>query len=79
MFLFVSDRKSLQRQMRKPILQVAIDRFQREKNDPSVIVFREIKRYQLPHSTQFFQKAVLAFAQPEFQVADRMNHRVVSS
>ena len=34
-----------------------IDRFQRDKNDPSVIVFREIKRCQRPHSTQFFQKA----------------------
>ena len=37
--------------------QVAIDRFQRNKSDPSVIVFSEIKRCQLPYSTQFFQKA----------------------
>ena len=35
----------------------AIDRFQRDKSDPSVIVFSDIKRCQLPHSTQFFQKA----------------------
>ena len=33
------------------------DRFQRDKRDPSVIVFSEIKRCQLPHSTHFFQKA----------------------
>ena len=26
-------------------------------NDPSVIVFSEINRWQHPHSTQFFQKA----------------------
>jgi len=32
---------------------VAIDRFQRDKSDPSAIVFSEIKRCQLPHSTQF--------------------------
>ena len=32
---------------------VAIDRFQRDKRDPSVIVFNEIKRCQLPYSTQF--------------------------
>ena len=30
--------------------------FLRDKNDPSVIVFSEIKRCQLPHSTQFFKK-----------------------
>ena len=35
----------------------AIDRFQRDKRDPSVIVFSEIKRCQHPHFTQFFQKA----------------------
>ena len=29
----------------------------RAKNDPSVIVFSDIKRFQLPHFTQFFQKA----------------------
>ena len=34
-----------------------IDRFQRDKNDPSVIVFREIKRCQHPHSTQNFSKS----------------------
>ena len=34
-----------------------IDRFQRDKSDPSVVVFSEIKRCQLPHSTHFFQKA----------------------
>ena len=34
-----------------------IDRFQRDKSDPSVIVFSEIKRCQRPHFTQFFQKA----------------------
>ena len=39
------------------LLQVAIDRFQRNNSDPSVIVFSVIKRCQLPHSTQFFQKA----------------------
>ena len=36
----------------------AIDRFQRDKSDPSVIVFSEIKRCQLPHSTQFSLKAI---------------------
>ena len=41
------------------LLQVAIDRFQNDKSDPSVIVFSEIKRCQLPNSTQFFQKAIL--------------------
>ena len=35
---------------------VTIDRFQRDKSDPSVIVFSEIKRCQLPHFTQFFKK-----------------------
>ena len=44
------------------LLQVAIDRFQRDKSDPSVIVFSEIKRCQLSHSTQFFQKAKIGFA-----------------
>ena len=39
------------------LLQVAIDRFQRDNSDPSVIVFSVIKRCQRPHSTQFFQKA----------------------
>ena len=39
------------------LLQVAIDRFQRDKRDPSVIVFSDLQRCQLPHSTQFFQKA----------------------
>ena len=34
-------------------LVVAIDRFQRDKSDPSVIVFSEIKRCQLPHFTHF--------------------------
>ena len=38
--------------------ELAIDRFQRDKSDPSVIVFNETKRCQLPHSTQFFQKAI---------------------
>ena len=38
------------------LLQVAVDRFQRDQSDPSVIVFSEIKRCQLPHVTQFFQK-----------------------
>ena len=33
-----------------------IDRFQRDKSDPSVIVFSEIKRCQLPHFTHFFFK-----------------------
>ena len=33
------------------------DRFQRDKSDQSVIAFSEIKRCQLLHSTQFFQKA----------------------
>ena len=42
-----------------PVLQVAIDRFQRDKSALSVIVFSEIKRCQRPHSTQFFQKAKL--------------------
>ena len=32
-------------------------RFQRDTNDPSVIVFSETKRCQCPHFTQFFQKA----------------------
>ena len=32
-------------------------RFQRNKNDPSVIVFSEIKRCQNPYSTHNFQKA----------------------
>jgi hypothetical protein len=32
-------------------------RFQRDKSDPSVIVFSEIKRRQLPHFIQCFQKA----------------------
>ena len=36
--------------------RVAIDRFQRAKSEPSVIVFSEIKRCQLPHSTRFFKK-----------------------
>ena len=36
--------------------QVAIDRFQRDKSDPSVIVFSGIKRCQLLHSTQFSKK-----------------------
>ena len=31
----------------------AIDRFQRDTRDPSVIAFSEIKRCQLPHSTHF--------------------------
>ena len=39
-------------------LPAAIDRFQSDKRDPSVIVFNEIKRCQLQHSTQFFQKAI---------------------
>ena len=34
-----------------------VDRFQRDKRDPSVIVCSEIKRCQLPQSTKFFQKA----------------------
>ena len=34
-----------------------IDRFQRDKSDPSVIVFSEIQCCQHPHFTQFFQKA----------------------
>ena len=34
-----------------------VDRFQRNKSDPSVIVFSEIKRCQRPHFTQLFQKA----------------------
>ena len=38
-------------------LPAAVDRFQRDKSDPSVIVFSVIKRCQLPHSTQFFQEA----------------------
>ena len=42
-----------------------IDRFQRDKRDPSVIVFSEIKRCQRPHSTQFFQKAKIEAAQVE--------------
>ena len=33
-----------------------IDRFQRNKSDPPVIVFSEIKRCQRPHSTHFFKK-----------------------
>jgi hypothetical protein len=37
-------------------LKVAIDRFQRDKSDPSVIIFWEIKRCQLPHSTKNFSK-----------------------
>jgi len=39
-----------------PLLR--LDRFQRDKSDPSVIVFSEIKRCQLPQFTQFFQKAI---------------------
>ena len=35
--------------------QVAIDRFQRNKSDPSVIVFSGIRRCQHPHFTQFFK------------------------
>ena len=52
------ERRSLERRAQAPraLLQVAIDRFQRDKSDPSVIVFSEIKRCQLPHSTQFFKK-----------------------
>jgi hypothetical protein len=38
--------------------RAAIDRFRRDKSDPSVIVFSEIKRCQLPQFTQFFQKAI---------------------
>jgi len=34
-----------------------IDPFQRDRSDPWVVVFSEIKRCQLPRSTQFFQKA----------------------
>ena len=34
------------------------DRFQSDKRDPSVIVCSEIKRCQLPQSTQFFKKAI---------------------
>ena len=41
----------------------AIDRFQTDKSDPSVIVFSEIKRCQLPHSTHFFQKAKIIIAE----------------
>ena len=44
-------------------VQGPIDRFQRDKSDPSVIVFSEIKRCQLPHSTQFFQKAKIEVLQ----------------
>ena len=36
--------------------EVAFDRFQSDKSDPSVIAFSEIKRCQLPHSTRFFKK-----------------------
>ena len=43
---------------------VAIDRFQRDKRDPSVIVFSEIKRCQHPHFTQFFQKQKKVLKQP---------------
>ena len=42
-------------------LPVAIDRFQRDTSDPSVIVFSGIKRCQLPHFTRFFQKAKIAW------------------
>ena len=42
------------------LLQVAIDRFQRDKRDASVIVFSEKKRCELSHSTQFFKKQFLA-------------------
>ena len=37
-------------------------RFQRDKSDPSVLVFREIQRCQLPHFTQLFQKAKMVRA-----------------
>ena len=36
--------------------QVAVDRFQRDKSDPSVIVCSEIKRCQNPQFTQIFRK-----------------------
>jgi hypothetical protein len=49
------------------LLQVAIDRFQRDKSDPSVIVFSEIKRCQLLHSTQIFQKAKIDLGKAEDQ------------
>ena len=38
-------------------IRPAIDRFQRDKDDPSVIVFGEIQRCQNPDFTQFFSKA----------------------
>ena len=40
------------------------DRFQRDKSDPSVIVFSELKRCQLPHFTQFFKKKFSASCLP---------------
>ena len=41
------------------------DRFQRDKRDPSVIVCSEIKRCQLPQSSQFFQKVKMQRAAGE--------------
>ena len=43
---------------------VTIDRFQKNRSDPSVVVLSEIKRCQLPHSTQFFQKAKMGASAP---------------
>ena len=52
--------------------QVAIDRFQSDKRDPSVIVFSEIKRCQLPYSTHFFQKAKnVAGTRDAFRAAEK--------
>ena len=42
---------------REDSIEEQFDRFQSDISDPSVIVFSEIKRCQLPYFTQFFQKA----------------------
>ena len=53
-----SQKTPLQIQFAFPGLIDPIDRFQRDKRDPSVIVFSEIQRCQLPHATQFFKKQI---------------------
>ena len=56
-----------------PLLR--LDRFQRDKSDPAVIVFSEIKRCQLPHSTQFFKKAKIRGPSPGFYGYGRCPYR----
>ena len=49
----------------------AIDRFQSDKSDPSVIVFSAIKRCQLPYSTQFFKKPTRTRKKPRGEAVAR--------